>query len=122
LYAVLSLKSGVVPDCRCGPRELHFAPAISTAKKYSSHAKLFWVQVERSSFKSGISFRFSLYVSAAVAKHFAWLATLNIAQAAAAAGAWLIPEDDLVGRFRLAHVRIMFYAVTWRLTPCFPLR
>jgi len=59
----------------------------------------------------GLSFRFSLYVSAAVAKHFAWLATLNIAQAAATAGAWLIPEDDLVGWFRLAHVRTMFYAI-----------
>src|SRR5437879_5983115 len=69
-------------------------------------------------FKSGISFRFSLYVSAAVAKHFAWLAALNIAQAAATARAWLIPEDDLVGWFRLAHVRTMFYAITWRLTPC----
>ncbi len=75
-----------------------------------------------SHFKSGISFRFSLYVSAAVAKHFAWLAALNIAQAAATARARLIPEDDLVGWFRLAHVRTMFYAITWRLTPCFPLR
>jgi hypothetical protein len=64
-----------------------------------------------SHFKSGISFRFSLYISAAAAKHFAGLAALNIAQAAATAGAWLIPEDDLVGWFGLAHVRTMFYAL-----------
>jgi hypothetical protein len=52
----------------------------------------------------GASLLLPLHISAAVAKHLARLAALHIPQAAAAAWAGLVPEDNFVGLFGLSHL------------------
>src|SRR5260221_10535641 len=78
-------------SCRCGPLHQILSERPRRRLGAAGSASLLFL------------LDFPLDKSAAVAKHFTRLVALHIPQAAAAAGAGLVPEDDFAGLFGLAH-------------------